>query len=333
MMIYTVNSYGSDRKVAESEEKGIRLNYFKEEVLFKLLEYSKSHYDEVYSFFIDISSFNNKSLYKVLRENSLMNRLTNKEAYSFYIKYKDIFDILCEDDFPFRKKEYVPFFLHVLSLTKDVEKRDEVFDKIISNLKKVFNMDITDIYFDANGDKVLRLNYQPWGNRSDARLCVIYYREENFYTDASFRALENKDAFCVDVVLENPKFVIKGFNMSAFSLGDRNFKKKEWNMHIYDLLFDEALLPSYEDLKVTKCDLEEYRKLEFDKKLGVVLEKLETFEKASYALDKSLDRLLDSNPSFMDEYDDFDDIFDGITDDGQVEKVKKLIKSKGVKKV
>lgn len=327
MMRYTTDLY--DRKVIEGEEEGIRLNYFKEEVLFKLLEYSKSHYDEVYSFFTDISSFNNKSLDKVLYENSLINRITNKEAYSFYIKYKDIFDILGEDNFLFKRKEYVPFFQHVLSLTKDLEKRDEVFDKIISNLKKVFNMDITDIYFDANGDKVLRLNYQPWGNRSDSRLCVIYYREENFYTDASFRTLVNKDDFCVDVALENPKFVIKGFNMAAFSLGDRNFRKKEWNMHIYDLLFDDTLLPSNEDLKVTKCDLEEYRRLEFDKKLGVVLEKLEAFEKASYALDKSLNGLLESDSSFMDEYDGFD----GITDDGQVEKVKKLIKSKGVKKV
>lgn len=275
------------------EGKGLAIHDLDETVLFKLLNFIKNNYDCSCDFFNEVLKMYENNSSEIVKQ-ALLKKINffDIKAKKFFHQYKDFFACFNENEAQMFCKKIDYYIVFVFYILHALEKKEslESLEQIINNLKKIYKLDIDKIYLkfysDTIGDfETAELYYQPEGIISDDYLSLIYYKEENVFSDVepTDEYVLNKDS--VDVFFQNPKFIIKNTKVKGFRNDyGGNFDKVKSEMVIYDLLF-EGDLPSKRNLDTnTLCQLDAYKDL-------IYLKKCDLFESDMHGLKCLLEQL------------------------------------------
>ena len=364
------------RKIqAEALEKEIKttgLHFrrgYDDNFLIDLLKYMKDNYDEAILFYDEIIKIKKEEHFPYLNYAVFGDGSSALDKYNGNIlreKYNNFFEMLdlVSDDIQDEKEIdvyvcskkcnfwnnldcYLTLMLYIFEKVNNYsdEMRNEFLDKAIDNFQMIKELKFDNIFIklnDAHGDHIT-LDGQPRGilTRASA-FTILYYKEENFYTDGKFEDKCNSDEQCVDIVIQRPSFIIKNRRKVFRSAIDlQNYDKKYFDITVYNLDFDSSKLPSYEEIQDTECHLDSYLTLMYDKKCEVFKKKLVKLAGLFNDLYSQLDDLTDLaeeleiqdllkeiiNDDFTDLFSDEDLLMLDIANDEKVRgKVKVLLK-------
>lgn len=356
----------------EEEIKTIGLHFdyrYKEELLADLFKYMKDNYDKSASLCEEILKLKSEKHLPYLHYaifGTGAHVMSRYNGHFLYKKYSDFFEMfnLVPDSIQDEKEidkyissrkcgfwnnldRYLFLMLSIFDKLNDYseEKRNEFLGKAIDNFERIKKLKFDNIFIklnDAHGDHIT-LDGQPRGISTRASaFTILYYKEENFYTDGKFEDKCNSDEQCVDIVVQRPSFIIKNRRKVFRSAIDlQNYDKKYFDITVYNLDFDSSKLPSYEEIQDTECHLDSYLTLMYDKKCEVFKKKLVKLAGLLNDLYSQLDDLTDLaeeleiqdllkeiiNDDFTDLFSDEDLLMLDIANDEKVRgKVKVLLK-------
>ena len=85
----------------------------------------------------------------------------------------------------------------------DKEKKDKYFDKVISNIKRLQALEFKSFNLDVFSDDIfITLEGNPKGKTIKKPLQLLFYEEENFFTDGYFKDSYNEIDGVVDVSIK-----------------------------------------------------------------------------------------------------------------------------------
>lgn len=253
--------------------KEISLDEFDYSLLIELLEFANMDYDHICLILNDILRIYEKNpliVEHALFKDFLLINVNSKILFKKYENFFNIFDDKKASEFLDKLENYIYFMFYVI---KNNDGCNEYFEQIINNLNEINKLGISkvDLNLDSNNEKEkFVLGYQPKGAIKDECGCRVFYREENIFSDVCVHDKYEMGDENVFLSFYHPKFVIKSRRIIGFSVEKGgHFNSKEWDMIIYDLNFDPLDLPSKDDLDNTRCDLESYNNLIYDKKCNL----------------------------------------------------------------
>lgn len=289
--------------------KGLCLNVLDNNILFKFMNFVKEDKRMSFDFFNEILQLNelgNSDVIKLAFDKENNSFIKKLKAKAFCEKYENIinlFDKSESEKFINNLESYMAFMFYVLkdlsiSLSDDIHD-NKILNQITDNLNKINELDLDNVYLNFYPN-VLRigtdvdLHYCPLGEINYEYSSIIYYKEENLYTDGgtpSVKYPQGED--CARVFVHNPRYILKGSRTVGFSPekgGD--FDLKKWDMLIYDLIFD-LRLPTKDMLNNTESSLEGYQDFIYNKKLDLFKKQLSELKSIYEELNKKFKSIED----------------------------------------
>ncbi len=274
----------------EISKTGLCFDYtYHYSVLLDLLRYAKDNYDEVKRLFNKIMEIKvnerlpelNQAIFQ--NSNNLLKIINGNRMREKYIKFFDKVGGSAKLDFWNNLDRYCFLMFDIFDKLddKNLDERNQYFDKVISNFNKVFELEIKKVYIKLlSGDfhENILLDGHPRGiSKFLFPFGHLYYKEENFFTDGKIEDSYNGDY--VDVDIENPSFIIKNGRKIGYKFAfDEDFDNKYFTITVYDLAFDDNKLPSKEELENTRSDLATYDYMMRVKKVQSLKEQLQNLK-------------------------------------------------------
>ena len=290
----------------EFTKKGLLLSELDYDLVLVLLDYVKNNYEQICLVLNEMFELYEDKQFDVIRQATLNEfTLFSRKSRDFYDKYKMFFNIFDDDSARefLNKFEYYISFLFYITSRISADKNGKYLKKVIDNLNEINKLNFDKVILNFAYDfikigETIRLYYQPEGEVKEECSSIIFYREENVFSD--IRPRENGDIRSdlydkyVAVFFHHPKFIIKTIRKEGIYLEScESFDEKTKEIIIYDFMFDSARLPLKDELENSRCTLESYEQLIHLKKVEVLKKKLNDLSKKIYSMKLNIKDIID----------------------------------------